>query len=100
MIQTKRWQTWKWGVAAVLSIGAIVVVFFLQQYDSYQRAAQYWSVAGEPRAGLAAGYSAETTTTAFMVEPPPPGTPPQESSGPMIIRTVSLKLTSTHLNDI
>jgi hypothetical protein len=95
-----RGQLWKWGLIAILSVLAIVAFLSLQNRASHDSSSQYWrGIVSERTAGLAAVYS-ETLPAAMMATTESQASEQGSSPGPMIIRTVSLRLTSKQLNDM
>src|SRR5262245_57506644 len=88
MILASHSKAWKWGLSAILCLSAIVGIF-----SFYDRSSEYSGIATERVAGPSAPLGA-MAPAGIAIEPQ--AILEQGSSGPMIIRTVSLRITSTH----
>src|SRR5436190_23964811 len=91
-MMTLRYEpVWKWALALILCLVAIFGVFAFEQQETSN---QYWAVRSERTAGLAAVSSIAALPRGLASEQSV--ALQAASSGPMIIRTVSLRLTFAH----
>jgi len=90
MTLTSYARVWKWALAAILCLVAIAGVFAVQQQETSN---QYWGTRAETTAGLAAVSSLAGRLPGAAMTVQLSSSQQGPSSGPMIIRTVSVRLT-------